>query len=72
MLRYGARDNEILITHPMTGNICYLLLDQDFHLCLIKCTVNTTSHNTLLTLYRSYSKGIGANVELQVYNVTYC
>jgi hypothetical protein len=33
-------------------------------------TVNSTSDYTLWTLYRSYFKGISANIELQVYNVT--
>jgi hypothetical protein len=30
------------------------------------------SDYTLWTLYRSYSKGISANIELQVYSVTCC
>jgi hypothetical protein len=36
------------------------------------CTVNSTSHCTPWTLYRSYLKGINANIELQVYSVTCC
>jgi hypothetical protein len=36
------------------------------------CTVNNTSDHTLWTLYRSYFKGISANIELQVYSVMYC
>jgi hypothetical protein len=35
-------------------------------------TVKCTSDYTLLTWYRSYSKGISANIELQVYSVTCC
>jgi hypothetical protein len=34
------------------------------------CTVNSTSDYTLWTLYCSYFKGIIANIEMQVYNVT--
>jgi hypothetical protein len=35
-------------------------------------TVNSTSDYTLWILYRSYFKGISANIELQVYSVTCC
>jgi hypothetical protein len=35
-------------------------------------TVNGMSDYTLWTLYRSYYKGINANIELHVYSVTCC
>jgi hypothetical protein len=35
-------------------------------------TVNSTSDYTFWTLYRSYFKGISANIELQVYSFTSC
>jgi hypothetical protein len=35
-------------------------------------TVNSTSDYTLWTLYRSYFKGISANIELQIYSLTCC
>jgi hypothetical protein len=37
----------------------------------VKCTVNSISNYTLWTLHRSHFKGFSANIELQVYNVTY-
>jgi hypothetical protein len=36
----------------------------------ILSTVNSRSDYTLWTLYRSYSRGISANIELQVYRMT--
>jgi hypothetical protein len=38
----------------------------------LKYTVNSTSNHTLWYLFRSYFKGISANIELQVYGKTCC
>jgi hypothetical protein len=40
------------------------------HLGCLCCIINSTSD--YWTLYRSYVKGISANIELQLYNVTRC
>jgi hypothetical protein len=40
--------------------------------CVICGTVNSTSDNTLWTLFRSCFKGISANIELLAYSVTCC
>jgi hypothetical protein len=37
-----------------------------------QCTVKGTSDYILWTLYRSYFKGISANIELSVYSETSC
>jgi hypothetical protein len=39
---------------------------------MVICTVNSTSVYTHWALYRSYFKGISANIELRVYRVTCC
>jgi hypothetical protein len=39
---------------------------------LFEITFNSASDYTLWTLYRSYFKKIGANIELQVYSVMCC
>jgi hypothetical protein len=41
-------------------------------ICGFVRTVNSTSNFALWTLYRSYVRGISANIELQVYSVTCC
>jgi hypothetical protein len=40
--------------------------------CCVVCTLNGTPDYTFWTLYRSYFKGIGANIELPVYSATCC
>jgi hypothetical protein len=62
---YQCKKKTIKRTSKM-GIRCELAFRLLFHQ---RCTVNSTSNYTLWTLYRSYSKGIRANIEPQVYSV---